>query len=69
MSFFFFNVEIILSVKKCKKVIFKEKRLKKLQKRLKRADNPLKLKIKFWRRDKKTQILLKNEFKGIVCPF
>ena len=46
---FFFNVEIILSVKKCKKVIFEEKRLKKFQKkapkRLKKADYPLNYKI------------------------
>ena len=37
-DFFFFDVEIILSVKKCKKVIFEEKRLKKFAKN---PDHPL----------------------------
>ena len=39
MNFFFFDVELILSVKKGKKVIFEENRLKKF---VKKADHPLK---------------------------
>ena len=40
MTFFFFDVELILSVKKGKKVIFEEIRLKKFAKK---AEYPLKL--------------------------
>ena len=43
---FFFDVEIILSVKMCKKVIFKEKRLKKLQKKAKKGRQSLKINIR-----------------------
>ena len=39
-DFFFFDVELILSVKKCKKVIFEEKRLKKFARN---PDYPLKV--------------------------
>ena len=37
--FFFFDVELILSVKKCKKIIFEEKRFKKLAEKGKKKQN------------------------------